>query len=68
VKSVVMWLGKAKALFEPQEDGTWVASIPSLQGCHTQGRTLNEARERLAEAMAVSVGHGDLWPHEPEEP
>ena len=50
--------GRAKrrrAVFERDADGWWVASVPSVPGCHTQGRTLAQARERLREALAVSL-------------
>jgi predicted RNase H-like HicB family nuclease len=35
----------------PGEDGWTVASCPSLPGCHTQGRTREEALERIGEAI-----------------
>jgi predicted RNase H-like HicB family nuclease len=47
------------AVFERDAGGWWVASVPSVAGCHTQGRTLAQARERLKEALAASV-EGDL--------
>jgi predicted RNase H-like HicB family nuclease len=50
---------RRRAIFERDADGWWVASVPSVAGCHTQGRTLAQARERLKEALAVSVD-GDL--------
>jgi predicted RNase H-like HicB family nuclease len=50
---------RRRATFERDADGWWVASVPSVPGCHTQGRTLAQARERLKEALAVSV-EGDL--------
>ena len=50
---------RRRAIFERDADGWWVASVPTVAGCHTQGRTLAQARERLKEALAVSV-EGDL--------
>jgi predicted RNase H-like HicB family nuclease len=41
--------------YERDEDGWWVASVPSLPGCHTQGRTLEQARRRIAEAIALHM-------------
>jgi predicted RNase H-like HicB family nuclease len=41
--------------FERDESGWWVASVPAVQGCHTQGRTLNEARRRIREALGLFV-------------
>jgi len=41
--------------YERDEDGWWVASVPDLPGCHTQGRTLDQARRRIAEAIALHI-------------
>ena len=35
--------------------GWWVASVRGLRGCHTQGRTIRQARERIREAMGLFV-------------
>ena len=32
-----------------------MATVPKLHGCHTQGRTLEEARRRVREAMALFI-------------
>lgn len=37
--------------------GCWVASVRELRGCHTQGRTIDEARRRIAEAMELFVAN-----------
>lgn len=37
--------------FEEDEDGWIVASCPSLPGCHSQGRTKQEATENIQEAV-----------------
>ncbi|MCC6748355.1 MAG: type II toxin-antitoxin system HicB family antitoxin [Deltaproteobacteria bacterium] len=37
------------------EDGWWVASVRGLRGCHTQGRSLDEARRRVREALSLCV-------------
>jgi predicted RNase H-like HicB family nuclease len=42
-----------KVTFERDEDGWWVATATDLAGCHTQGRSIAQARERLREAMAL---------------
>lgn len=36
---------------EPGEDGWIVVSCPSLPGCHSQGRTREEALARIEEAI-----------------
>ena len=41
--------------FERDEDGWWVASVKGVRGCHTQGRTIDEARRRIREALALFV-------------
>jgi len=40
-----------EVLFEEDEDGVIVASVPALPGCHTQGDTLEEARSHIREAI-----------------
>ena len=37
------------------ESGWWQAAVPDVQGCHTQGRTIQEARRRVREALALFV-------------
>ena len=44
-----------KVAFERDESGWWVASVRGLRGCHTQGRTVDEARRRIVEAMELFV-------------
>ena len=35
----------------PGEDGYWVAELPSLPGCISQGKTREEAIENIKEAI-----------------
>ena len=44
---------------ERDEDGVYVASIPSLPGCHTQGSTREQVSERIREAICAHTGD---WP------
>jgi predicted RNase H-like HicB family nuclease len=37
------------------ESEWWVASIREVPGCHSQGRTIDEARARVREALALFV-------------
>jgi len=46
---------KYHVVYERDETGWWLASVPSLQGCHTQGRTLDEAKWRVKEAIEVTI-------------
>lgn len=49
-----------KVVFEPESDGGgWNVSIPSVQGCHTYGRSLSEARDHLREALACCADKFD---------
>src|SRR5215813_9282759 len=41
--------------YERDEAGRWVASVREVAGCHTQGRTVSEARRRIREALALFV-------------
>ena len=40
-------------VIERDEDGIYVASVPELEGCHTQARTLDELKERMKEAIEL---------------
>lgn len=40
------------AIYEPQPDGWIAASIAEVPGVLTQGRTMEEARENLADALS----------------
>jgi predicted RNase H-like HicB family nuclease len=42
--------------YELDEDGVWVATIPKLPGCVTQGRSIAQARKRIREALAAYTG------------
>lgn len=44
-----------KVLIEQDEDKMYVASVPELPGCYTQGKTLEEVRERIKEAIELAL-------------
>ena len=44
-----------RVAYERDESGWWVASVRGVRGCHTQGRTVEEARRRIREALALFV-------------
>ena len=44
---------KYRVLVEQDEDGIYVAEVPSLPGCISQGQTREEAVESIREAIAV---------------
>ena len=40
-----------QVIIYPGEDGYWVAECPSLPGCISQGKTRQEARTNIKEAI-----------------
>jgi predicted RNase H-like HicB family nuclease len=42
-------------VYERDEAGWWVASVREVRGCHTQGRTVDEARRRIVDAMDLFI-------------
>lgn len=42
-----------KVLIEQDENSLYVASVPELPGCYTQGKTLEQVRERIKEAIEL---------------
>jgi predicted RNase H-like HicB family nuclease len=54
--------------YEQAGEGGFVAFVPSLAGCHTQGETLEEAERNVKEAIALYleslIAHGEPIPEE----
>jgi predicted RNase H-like HicB family nuclease len=46
-------------VYERDEKGLWVAHVKGIAGCHTQGRTIAQARDRIREALALFDVHAD---------
>ncbi len=44
-----------QVIIEQDEDGLYVADVPSLQGCHTQGETFEEALENIREVIEMCI-------------
>lgn len=44
-----------RVVYELDESGHWIATVPSVRGCHSYGRSINEARERIREALGLFV-------------
>ncbi len=38
-------------IIEQDEDGIYLAKVPDIQGCYTQGKTVQEVLERIKEAI-----------------
>ncbi len=54
--------------YEQAPEGGYVAFVPALPGCHTQGETLEETEHNVKEAIALYleslVAHGEAIPEE----
>jgi predicted RNase H-like HicB family nuclease len=44
-----------RTIIEPDEKKTFHGFVPSLPGCHTWGKTLEETKKNLKEAIEVYV-------------
>ena len=42
-----------KVIIEQDENGWYVASVPELEGCYTQGKTVEQVRERIKEVIRL---------------
>jgi len=42
-------------ILEKDQDGWYVAKVPDLPGCHTQGKTVEQALERINEAIRAYI-------------
>lgn len=42
-------------LIEQDEDGIYVAKVPDISGCYTQGKTVEQAMGRIKEAIQVCL-------------
>ena len=43
-------------VFERDADEWWVASVRGVAGVHSQGRSIDQARTRVREALALAIG------------
>lgn len=54
--------------YEAASEGGYVAVVPALPGCHSQGDTLEEAADNIKEAIEVYleslISHGEPNPEE----
>jgi predicted RNase H-like HicB family nuclease len=46
---------KFTVLIEQDEDGIYVATVPSLRGCHTQPKTLDTLMKRVREVIGLCL-------------
>jgi predicted RNase H-like HicB family nuclease len=54
--------------YEQAPEGGYVALVPALPGCHTQGETLEETERNVKEAITLYLesltAHGEAIPEE----
>jgi len=50
-----MGLYRFQVIIEQDEDGYYVADVPALRGCHTQGKTFEEAMTNIREVIEMCV-------------
>jgi predicted RNase H-like HicB family nuclease len=46
---------KFTVIIERDEDGYYVATVPALRGCHTQGKSLDTLMKRVREAVELCL-------------
>jgi predicted RNase H-like HicB family nuclease len=44
-----------RVVLERDESGAWIARVPRVHGCHAYGRTLEQVRRRIREALALWI-------------
>jgi len=50
---------KFTVVIERDEEGYYIASVPALQGCHTQAKTLDTLMKRVREVIELCIEGGD---------
>ena len=57
-----------QVLFYVDEDDHWIAEVPSLRGCISDGKTQEEAMERVKEAIELwieaAIAHNEEIPED----
>lgn len=68
MKSKVPKTFSYSVFYEQAPQGGYVAFVPALPGCHTQGETLEETERNVREAIALYLeslaAHGEAIPEE----
>ena len=49
-------------IIEQDEDGIYIAKVPDILGCQTQGKTVAEATDRIKEAILSCSDVEDVQP------
>ena len=45
-------------VYERDEAGWWVATVKGIAGCHSQGRSIEQTRSRVLEALELALPEG----------
>lgn len=48
-----------RAVYDRERDGRWNVEIPEVEGCYTHGRTIEQARARVREALGLFVRNAE---------
>lgn len=56
-----------RVIIEKDEDGIYVASAPSIRGCHTEGDTYEEVLKNIKEAILVCLEADKDTKHFPDD-
>jgi len=68
MKSRVRTAFSYSVFYEQAAEGGYVALVPALPGCHTQGESLEETERNVKEAIALYLqslaAHGEAIPEE----
>ena len=51
----VMSVRTFDVVLEKDEDGWFIASVPAIPGCHTQGKTKKEVLDNVKEAIELCL-------------
>ena len=50
---VTIYMNTYTVVIEKGEDGYYIASVPAIPKCHTQGKTVAQALDRIKEAIQL---------------
>ena len=51
-------------LIEKDENGTYVAEVPDLKGCYTQGDSVEEVMKNIKEVIEMCLEEQNVTPNE----
>jgi len=51
-------------LIEKDENGTYIAEVPDLKGCYTQGDSVEEVMKNIKEVIGMCLEEQNVTPNE----